>query len=120
MGAEVLNINGQDGATSPASAAPYGQSEEARSFVAEMLEKCQFEDPASRQMLDRMGELIDEMAECRAIIRANGGPFMKDRFGKPKKHPAADHQLGLLNEFGKIYRLLGLDQAPQEQGKLDF
>lgn len=96
----------------------YGQSERAQTFLAEMHEKCKLDDPASRHMAERMAEMIDELAECQAVMRANGGPFYKDRFGKPRLHPAALREVAIQNEFGKNYRLLGLDQPPPDQGSL--
>jgi hypothetical protein len=98
---------------------PYGESACARVFVAELREKLLCDEPATIRMVERLGELIDAMDECKEILRANGGPFIEDRFGKPKLHPAADREIALTNEFGKIYRLLGLDQQPSDsQGRL--
>jgi hypothetical protein len=94
----------------------YGQSVRARAFVTEMHEKCKLDDPASRHMAERMAEILDELEECKSIMCATGGPFYKDRFGKPRLHPAALREVALTNEFGKMYRLLGLDQPLPEQG----
>jgi hypothetical protein len=111
MSAEVQAINNY---------VPYGHSERARSFVAELRTKCKFDDPAAEYLAARLGELLDEMEECKSMMRANGSPFYKDRFGKPRLHPAALREIALQNEYGKAYRLLGLDQPPPDQGKLDF
>lgn len=100
---------------------PYGQSEAARKFVTEQREKCVVEDPASLRLVDLLAEMLDELNECTMVIAANGGQFTTDRFGKDVVHPAAKQKKAITNEFGKIYRLLGLDQAPQDsQGRLSF
>ena len=112
MSAEVQPINSAHCATA------YGQSDRARAFVVEMHEKTRIDDPASDHMVERMAEILDQLEECKSIMRATGGPFYKDRFGKPRLHPAALREVALTNEFGKMYRLLGLDQPPPDQGSL--
>ncbi len=115
MGSEVLNVVGEDRAPG----APYGSSARARAFVGDTLEKIHIDDPASMKIVELLGEIVDELAECRATL-VKEGQFIKDRFGKPKQHPAAQREIALLNEYGKLYRLLGLDQEPRDQGHLDF
>lgn len=95
----------------------YGNSEHAKAFVAELLTKIQVDDPASRSMVGQLGILEDQIAECLGILKVTG-QFYDDRFGKPKEHPAAKRLIALHNEYGKLYRLLSLDQAPEPQGQL--
>ena len=60
-----------------------------------MHEKTQLDDPASDHMVERMAEILDQLEECKSIMRATGGPFYKDRFGKPRLHPAALREVAL-------------------------
>jgi hypothetical protein len=96
----------------------YGQSARARAFVDEMHAKVRFDDPASGHLIEQMAAIVDQLEECRSAMRANGGPFYKDRFSKPRLHPAALREIALQNEFGKMYRLLGMDLPEPDQGKL--
>jgi hypothetical protein len=107
-------------AVNPEPKTAYGESADARKFVAELREKLLVDDPATDRMIQQLGELLDALSECATILRENGGPLILDRFDKPKLHPAHDREIALRNEFGKVYRLLGLDQASPEQGRLAF
>ncbi|MGA2881086.1 MAG: hypothetical protein ABSG13_19220 [Bryobacteraceae bacterium] len=111
MSAEVLSFK-------PGERLAYGQSEKARAFVAELREKLRLDDPASQRLGDLLGEFIDELDECRAAL-IRDGQFVRDRFGKLKLHPACQREIAISNEFGKTYRLLGIDQASKsDQGDL--
>jgi hypothetical protein len=95
----------------------YGNSEHAKAFVAEMLQKILVDDPASHSMVFQLGVLEDQIRECLEIMKTSG-QFYNDRFGKPKEHPAAKRLIALHNEYGKLYRLLSLDRPPESQQKL--
>jgi hypothetical protein len=97
----------------------YGQSEAARDFVREMREKISVDDPASEYLVEQLAAIRDAIEEARARISADGA-FVKDRFGRLQQHPACVREKALLNEYGKLFRLLGLDQAASDQGRLGF
>jgi len=97
--------------------APRELSDAAHAFVEDMLSTHDFSDAAARLLLYRMAEIKDEIVKCQAVLRENGGRFFKDRFGKPKVHPAAQQETALTNELGKLFRLLGMDQDARGGGK---
>src|ERR1035437_2985246 len=92
---------------------PYGESEAAREVVADLRPSDGFPDGLTAFMVKQAAEMMDELTECGKIISAEG-PFVRDRFGKLKEHPACKRQRELRNEFGKMYRLLGLDKTPPD------
>lgn len=95
----------------------YGNSDAAKAFVAQMLERITVDDPATFSIVRQLAVLEDQLAECIETLRREG-QFFNDRFGKPKEHPAAKRQIALHNEYGKLYSKLGLDRAPDKQPSL--
>lgn len=73
-------------------------------------------DAPARALLIRFCEVRDELEELR---RQKIPAFFQDKHGQPRVHPGKKHELALTNEYGKLFRLLGWDQAPPNgQGNL--
>lgn len=119
VASEVVSTPTDLGLNSLSPVPAIGLSDKARDFVSRMQSSHTFTDAASVEMLHRMARILDELDETAAVLAANG-PFYFDKWRQPKTHPAALREVALINEFGKLFRLLGLDQEPrgEKQGKL--
>jgi hypothetical protein len=68
-------------------------------------------DAPARALLVRFCEVRDELE----AVRMEAYPaIFTDKHGQPRTHPGKKHELALTNEYGKLFRLLGWDQAPPD------
>jgi|SRR5581483_9642639 len=101
-------------------APPEHFSPEAREFFTHVVATGSYDAPA-RALLIRFCEIRDQLAKVRAEMASNGHPFtFTDKHGQPRMHPLVKHELSLTNEYGKLFRLLGWDQAPPDGGQANF
>ncbi len=100
-------------------AAPGHLTEVSRNFFVHVTGTIEFDAPAGA-LLIRFLEVRDQLAKARAELAALGGSFtFLDKHNQPRIHPLVKHELALSNEYGKLFRLLGWDQAPPaDQGTL--
>jgi hypothetical protein len=89
---------------------PAHLSEAAREFFLHVIATGSYDAPA-RALLIRFAEVGDQLEVVRVALAKEGVTFA-DTHGQPRIHPLVKHELALTNEFGKLFRLLGWDQAP--------
>lgn len=95
-------------------AAPEYLSASAREFFACVVATGSYDAPA-RALLIRFCEVRDQLVKIRTeLADANQGFTFTDKHHQPRIHPLVKHELALTNEYGKLFRLLGWDQAPPE------
>ena len=101
-------------------AAPEHFSTAAREFFTHIVATGSYDAPA-RALLIRFCEVRDQLAKLRTIIASMENPFtFVDKHEQPRMHPLVKHELALTNEYGKLFRLLGWDQAPPDGGQANF
>jgi hypothetical protein len=104
-------------------APPAHFSEAARSFFMHVVSTGSYDAPA-RALLIRFCEVGDQLQKVRGELAAASSSFtFTDKAGQPRLHPLVKHELALTNEYGKLFRLLGWDQAPatgDDQGAFFF
>lgn len=103
-------------------APPAHFSPEAREFFLHVVATGSYDAPA-RALLIRFCEVRDQLAKVRQELASLEQPFcFTDKHGQPRMHPLVKHELALTNEYGKLFRLLGWDQAPPDgaQGAFFF
>lgn len=101
-------------------APPEHFSPEAREFFLHVIATGSYDAPA-RALLIRFCEVRDQLAKVRAELSAAGTSFtFVDKHNQPRLHPLVKHELALTNEYGKLFRLLGWDQAPPDGGQTNF
>lgn len=93
-------------------APPSHLSERGREFFLHVVGTGSYDAPA-RKMLIRFCELGDQLAKVREELGESKTTFV-DKHGQPRIHPLVKHELALTNEYGKLFRLLGWDQAPPD------
>lgn len=98
--------------------APEHFSPASREFFTHVVATGSYDAPA-RSMLISYCEVMDRLTEIRAFLRENGRCFT-DKHNQPRERPEAKEYRGLINEQGKIFRLLGWDQAPPDGGQSNF
>lgn len=86
---------------------PAHLSEKSREFFLHVIASGNYDAPA-RALLGRFCEVRDELEKVRAIPHE---VCFTDKHGQPRIHPLVKHELALTNEYGKLFRLLGWDQA---------
>jgi len=63
-------------------------------------------EPHALEVLRLALEAVDRCAQARDVLALNGGPFIADRFGVPKAHPAVaverDARLAALRAFREL------------------
>jgi hypothetical protein len=76
-------------------------------------------DAQARTLLNTYCRVTDRLGELDAEIRTKGY-YYTDRFGREREHDRVKVYARLVNEQGKLFRLLGWDQAPPDgaQGTL--
>lgn len=90
-------------------------SAEARELFLHIIATGSYDAPA-RALLVRFCEVRDQLGKLRTEMAAASGAFtFTDKHGQPRLHPLVKHELALTNEYGKLFRLLGWDQAPDGQ-----
>ena len=99
-------------------APPEHFSVQAREFFLHVVATGSYDAPA-RTLLMRYCEVMDRLSQVTRELREEGRYFT-DKHGQPREHPKAKEYRGLINEQGKIFRLLGWDQAPPEDGQSSF
>lgn len=99
-------------------APPEHFSAAAREFFTHVVATGSYDAPA-RTLLMRYCEVMDRLSQVSSELRVNGRYFT-DKHGQPREHPMAKEYRGLINEQGKIFRLLGWDQAPPDGGQSNF
>jgi hypothetical protein len=96
---------------------PAGIGEAATRFWESLRAKVVLDDNPFALALGQQAVLmLDELEICRTDI-AKHGYYFTTRRGQPAMHPAAIREKTLVNELGKIFRLLGLDQEPKAADK---
>jgi phage terminase small subunit len=91
---------------------PTHLSEARREFFRHVVSTAPYDAPA-RALLIRFCEVWDELITVREALQS-GGPMFTDKHGQPRIHPLKKHEVSLTNEYGKLFRLLGWDQAPPD------
>lgn len=95
-------------------------SNAAREFFTHVVATGSYDAPA-RAMLIRFCEIRDQLAKLKAELASSEHPFtFTDKHGQPRMNPLVKHELALTNEYGKLFRLLGWDQAPPDGGQANF
>lgn len=95
-------------------------SPDAAEFFTHVVATGSYDAPA-RAMLIRFCEIRDQLAKVRKELASSDHPFtFVDKHNQPRMHPLVKHELALTNEYGKLFRLLGWDQAPPEGGQANF
>lgn len=84
-------------------------SEKSREFFLHVVSNGDYDAPA-RALLGRFCEVRDALERVRGSMPPD--PCFTDKHGQPRLHPLVKHELALTNEYGKLFRLLGWDQAP--------
>jgi len=87
---------------------PAHLSEKSRQFFLHVTTTGDYDAPA-RALLVRFCEVRDELEKIRTLQYET---CFKDKHGQPRIHPLVKHEVALTNEIGKLFRLLGWDQAP--------
>ena len=91
-----------------------------RDFFLHIIATGSYDAPA-RALLIRFCEVRDQLIKLRAELTAGTFTFtFTDKHGQPRIHPLVKHELALTNEYGKLFRLLGWDQAPPDGQLLLF
>lgn len=93
-------------------APPDDLSPESRELFLHVLATGSYDAPA-RELLIEFCRGRDALTAVRAEIKKTGFSFI-DKHQQPRIHPLAKHELALINEYGKLFRLLGWDQAPPD------
>jgi len=89
-------------------------SDEAREFFLHVVATGSYDAPA-RALLMQFCEVRDKLAKIRVELAKFDNPFtFQDKHGQPRIHPLVKHEGALINEYGKLFRLLGWDQAPPD------
>lgn len=88
-------------------------SEPAREFFLHVIGTGSYDAPA-RALLIRFCEVRDQLAKLRTELASMPGFTFQDKAGQPRLNPLVKHELALTNEYGKLFRLLGWDQAPPD------
>lgn len=91
---------------------PADLSAESRELFLHVLATGSYDAPA-RELLIEFCRGRDALRAVRTEIKKTGFSFV-DKHGQPRIHPLAKHELALINEYGKLFRLLGWDQAPPD------
>jgi phage terminase small subunit len=87
---------------------------EASEFFLHVVSTGSYDAPA-RALLIRFCEVRDQLVRIRIELKTGNQSFtFNDKHGQPRIHPLVKHELALTNEFGKLFRLLGWDQAPPD------
>lgn len=81
-----------------------------REFFLHVIATGSYDAPA-RALLIRFCEVGDQLETIREELASKGVTFV-DKHNQPRIHPLVKHELALVNEYGKLFRLLGWDQAP--------
>ena len=68
-------------------------------------------DAPARALLIQFLKVRDDLERVRVELAKVGFTFV-DKHGQPRMHPLVKHEQSLTNEMGKLFRLLGWDQAP--------
>jgi phage terminase small subunit len=76
-------------------------------------------DAPARSLLITYCEICDRLEEVRREL-SEKGRYFTDKHGQPRVHPLVKEQESLINEKGKLFRLLGWDQAPPDAGQGAF
>lgn len=97
-------------------APPSHLTETARDFFLHIVGNGSYDAPA-RALLVKFCEVRDQLETVRGELAGKSICFT-DKHGQPRIHPLAKHELALTNEYGKLFRLLGWDQAPPEGQQL--
>lgn len=92
---------------------PVHLSAPAREFFSHVIGTGSYDAPA-RALLIRFCEVRDQLEKVRVELAAGQGVTFVDKHGQPRIHPLVKHELALTNEYGKLFRLLGWDQAPPD------
>lgn len=101
-------------------AAPEHFSLAAREFFGHVIATGSYDAPA-RAMLVRFCEIRDQLSKLRMELAKADCPFtFIDKHNQPRMNPLVKHELALTNEYGKLFRLLGWDQAPPDGGQANF
>lgn len=110
-------------ATPPAAAAevdeagpPPHLSEEARREWLRLTEEYDLEDSAARLILTTAFEAFDRMRGAQRDLAAAGGCTFKDRFNKPKVHPAVAVERDARAAWLAALKQLNLDLEPLREG----
>lgn len=98
-------------------APPAHLSERARNFFLHVIATGSYDAPA-RSLLVTFCEVSDRLEELRTQLDKEGRYFT-DKHKQPREHPAAKEYRALINEKGKLFRLLGWDQASPD-GQMNF
>lgn len=86
----------------------------AREFFLHVVASGSYDAPA-RALLIRFCEVRDQLAKIRTELAGDAITFtFTDKHQQPRIHPLVKHELALTNEYGKLFRLLGWDQAPPD------
>lgn len=96
-------------------APPAHLSQKGRDFFLHVVALSTYDAPA-RALLGRFCEVRDELDKIRETPHE---VCFVDKHGQPRIHPLVKHELALTNEYGKLFRLLGWDQAPPG-GQMDL
>jgi hypothetical protein len=121
-------------------APPEHLTAESREFFLHVIATGSYDAPA-RDMLVRFCEVRDRIVQARRELGKFSNPAKKnsengsgledsggappaendrssfvftDKHGQPRIHPLVNVERGLINEYGKLFRLLGWDQAPPD------
>lgn len=94
-------------------APPADLSEESKELFLHVLATGSYDAPA-RELLIEFCRGRDTIATIRGELAISGYSFI-DKHNQPRTHPNVKLLLALINEYGKLFRLLGWDQAPDGQ-----
>ncbi|HXI92983.1 MAG TPA: hypothetical protein VNO24_23505 [Blastocatellia bacterium] len=90
-------------------------SDASREFFEHVVATGSYDAPA-RALLIRFCVVRDQLEKVRSQLADAGVGFtFTDKHNQPRVHPLVKHELALTNEYGKLFRLLGWDQAPDGQ-----
>lgn len=91
---------------------PEDLSAQSKEFFLHVIATGPYDAPA-RALLIEFCRVRDRLARCRLELVESGFTF-NDKHKQPRMHPLVKHELALTNEYGKLFRLLGWDQAPPD------
>ena len=92
--------------------APAHLSDEAKREWRRLLREFELEDPAALLILQTGLEAFDRMRQAQAALRENGGPTFRDRWGRPKTHPAVAVERDSRTSCLAALKQLNLDLEP--------
>ena len=107
--APVTPIRRRPAAAPSSPTPPEHLSAEAKAWFVAVVELYEFE-PHTLKVLEAACDALDRMNQARSVV-LEVGPFVDDRYGTPKVHPAATLERDSRLAFARLVRELGIDQA---------